>query len=99
MAPSSKEEAGDLGTSTGDAGIRHELRLAQSLPALPLTQQSLILRVSQEALTNVHKHGAATDDEIALVGFDATTGVLSVLADYLAPSRRFARHLRPDTIA
>lgn len=43
-----------------DTGIRHEARIGAALPALPLTQQSLILRVIQEALTNAHKHADAT---------------------------------------
>jgi signal transduction histidine kinase len=42
-----------------DTGIRHEARISATLPALPPTQETLVLRVIQEALTNVHKHAAA----------------------------------------
>jgi signal transduction histidine kinase len=43
-----------------DTGIHHEARIPASLPSLPPTQESLILRVIQEALRNAHKHAQAT---------------------------------------
>ncbi|MGD9893212.1 MAG: sensor histidine kinase, partial [Dehalococcoidia bacterium] len=43
-----------------DTGIRHEADVVDSLPDLPPTQESLILRVIQEALRNAHKHAIAT---------------------------------------
>lgn len=43
-----------------DTGIRHEARVMAALPELPPTQESLILRVIQEALRNAHKHGGAS---------------------------------------
>jgi signal transduction histidine kinase len=56
-----------------DTGISHEARIGATLPALPPTQQSLILRVVQEALTNAHKHAHASR---VVVAVDAAAGKL-----------------------
>jgi signal transduction histidine kinase len=68
-----------------DTGIRHELRLSQSLPTLPLTQQSLILRVIQEALTNAHKHARATK-----IAVTVHVSVRTLMVDVTDDGRGFA---------
>jgi signal transduction histidine kinase len=46
-------------TYARQTGVRTELR-APSLNVLPLKLQQTLLRIAQEALTNVHRHAAAT---------------------------------------
>jgi two-component system sensor histidine kinase UhpB len=58
-----------------DTGIRHVARIPDSLPSLPPIQESLILRVIQEALRNAHKHAQAS---CIVVTAEASPGDLTV---------------------
>jgi signal transduction histidine kinase len=51
---------------TSDTGIRHEFLLHGSVPVIPHAVEAELLRVAQEALTNVQKHARATKLRIEL---------------------------------
>ena len=51
---------------TSDTGIRHEFLLHGSAPVIPHAVEAELLRVVQEAMTNVQKHARATKLRIEL---------------------------------
>jgi signal transduction histidine kinase len=52
-------------------GLRVQLDLAPDLPALPVRTQAELLRIAQEALTNVHRHSHATSVAVSVRASDA----------------------------
>jgi signal transduction histidine kinase len=61
-------------------GLRVQLELAPDLPALPVRTQAELLRIAQEALTNVHRHSRATSVAVS-VRASETEIHLSVMDD------------------
>ena len=59
-------------------GLRVELSLADDLPTLPVRTQAELLRIAQEALTNVRRHADATIVRVCAEA-DATRFQLSVI--------------------
>jgi signal transduction histidine kinase len=61
-------------------GLRVQLDLAPDLPTLPVRTQAELLRIAQEALTNVHRHSHASSVAVSVRATD-TEIHLSVMDD------------------